>query len=194
MAARIFIKAVPYAMDDVDPKERFITSNSEQFFDHSSNVKTRGSNRKPVDFQGRPLPYALDDDLAEAPNRYITTSIEAFVPRDLTVARPAKLANFDFVGRPLPYARDDGVDELSPALKPKKKENRFTQGRPIPYALDDKDDPSSMYSTTSKRDLVERDLRIARPARRVTHDQPYDIVTLTDRPIWKDLAWTGRKS
>lgn len=150
-------------------------------------MKLRDPVRKPSDFQGRPLPYALDDDRAHG-EKYSTTSGDSFTPRDLKDARPAKLANFDFVGRPLPYARDDGVDEMDVALKPKKKENRFTQGRPIPYALEDVP-MGARYSTATAEQFIARDLKQARPAERVTHDQPYNIVTMVTVPVWKDLAF-----
>ncbi|KAG8463570.1 hypothetical protein KFE25_003843 [Diacronema lutheri] len=186
MASRIYIKPVPYALDDVDPKERFITSTGAQF-SRRDGAQARPTRRTPADFTGRPLPYALDA-MKPGGSSYTTSSSEAYIERDLNVARPAKLANKDFVGRPLPYARDDGVDEADAALKFKKKENRFTQGRPLPYALDEHK-PSEAYSTSSGEQYIERDLKQARAAQRVTHDQPYNIVTLTDRPVWKDLNW-----
>jgi hypothetical protein len=184
----IFAKPVPYALDDdFDPAERFITSSASQFVNFGA-AETR--RHKPSDFQGRPLPYALDA-AADTAARFSTTSADAYIPRDLAAARPASSINKDFVGRPLPYARDDGVDEQDGALKPKKKENRFLQGRPIPYALDDLTKGSG-FSTASGEQYIARDLREARPAERITHDAPYNILTLVDTPKWKDLSWRGK--
>jgi hypothetical protein len=182
--SRIFAKPVPYALDDFDPSERFITSSASQFVDRSHMGK-RVEYRKPTDFKGRPLPYALDGGDLEM--RFRTTSRDAFIPRDLSAAKPARVENANFGSRPLPYARDDGVDEIDDALKPKKKENRFTQGRPVPYALDAYV-PSEAYTTASGEQYIARDLKEARPAVRLTKDQPFNIVSFQDKEPWANLA------
>ncbi|KAJ1619788.1 hypothetical protein T492DRAFT_1082888 [Pavlovales sp. CCMP2436] len=185
------MKPVPYALDDGAETERFLTSTGSQF---RGTQEVRVASFKPKALANRPLPYALDEGAEK--QRFVTSSSEAFIARNLREGRPAKLASSNWHSRPLPYARDDGVDE-PPALAFKKKENRFTSGRPQPYALDDPvagSKADDMYSTASGEEYIARDLKEARPAKPVTREQVYDIVTLVDKPAWSNLEMRWAKN